>query len=62
MPTVVGLDQQDAEKLLASAGLKVAKVNMLTGTDSPKGTVIGQTPARGSRIDATATVELGVAE
>jgi eukaryotic-like serine/threonine-protein kinase len=62
MPALVGLQQADAERILAAAGLHIAKVNHIAESDSPKGTVIGQTPPRGARIAGDATVELGVAD
>ena len=62
MPALVGLQQADAEHLLSVAGLHLSKVDQVTQTDAPKGTVIGQTPPRGSRIAGDVTVVLGVAE
>jgi beta-lactam-binding protein with PASTA domain len=56
------MQQQDAERLLAAAGLRVAKVNRIAEADVPKGTIIGQTPPRGARIEGNAAVELGVAD
>ena len=61
MPGVVGLPQADAERLLAAGGLRVAKVTPVGDSGAPKGTVIGQTPARGQRIAGDASVDLGIA-
>jgi len=62
MPGVVGLDQQEANRILSAAGLRVAKVNRISQAGSAKGAVIGQKPAGGERIPGDATVELGVAD
>ena len=62
MPSVVGLEQQEASKTLAVAGLKIAKLNRIAQTGAPKGTIVGQNPPGGERIPADTTVELGIAE
>lgn len=61
MPSVVGLEQQDASKTLAAAGLKIAKLNHIAQAGA-KGTIVGQNPPGGERIPADATVELSVAD
>ncbi len=62
MPALIGLQQQDAERLLANAGLHTAKINPVAEAGAPKNTVIGQTPPRGSRISTDDMIELGVSE
>jgi eukaryotic-like serine/threonine-protein kinase len=62
MPTLTGLEQAGAEKLLATAGVRVTKVTHVAESGSPPGTVIGQTPARGSRLAPEGPVELSVAQ
>jgi beta-lactam-binding protein with PASTA domain len=62
MPTLVGMEQQDANKTLAAAGLKIAKLNHIGQAGAPKGTIVGQNPPGGERIAADTTVELGVSE
>jgi eukaryotic-like serine/threonine-protein kinase len=62
MPGVVGLEQQEANKSLSAAGLKIAKLNRIAQTGAAKGTIVGQNPPAGERIPGDATVELGVAE
>jgi beta-lactam-binding protein with PASTA domain len=62
MPNVVGMEQQDASKTLASAGLKIAKLNHIGQAGAPRGTIVGQNPPGGERIAADATVELGISE
>ena len=62
MPGVVGLEQQEASRTLAAAGLKIAKLNHIGQAGAPKGTIVGQNPPGGERIPAGTTVELGVSE
>jgi serine/threonine-protein kinase len=62
MPSVVGMEQQDASKTLASAGLRIAKLNHIGKAGAPKGTIVGQNPPGGERIAADTTVELGISE
>jgi beta-lactam-binding protein with PASTA domain len=62
MPSLVGMEQGDAERILAADGLHVSKINNVADSGSPKGTVIGQTPSHGARIASDATVELNIAE
>jgi ribosomal protein S11 len=62
MPGVVGMEQQDANRTLAAAGLKIAKLNHIGQAGAPKGTIVGQNPPGGERIAADTTVELGVSE
>jgi eukaryotic-like serine/threonine-protein kinase len=62
MPGVTGLPLTDAEARLGSAGLKVSKLTLSATSNSPHGTVVGQIPARGQRVDASASIELEVAE
>src|SRR5690242_9657385 len=62
MPTVVGLEQPEANRTLAAAGLKIAKLTRIGQAGAPKGTVVGQNPPGGERIPGDTAVELGVAE
>jgi eukaryotic-like serine/threonine-protein kinase len=62
MPGVVGLEQQEATRTLAAAGLRIAKVNRIGQAGAPKGTIVGQNPPGGERIQADTAVELGVAD
>jgi eukaryotic-like serine/threonine-protein kinase len=50
MPTLTGLDQAGAERVLAAAGLRGTRVTFVAQSGSPAGIVIGQTPPRGSRF------------
>ncbi len=62
MPSLVGLDQADAERILAAAGFKVGTVTHIAQAGAPKGTVIGQTPPRGARVAPDTAIDLGIAE
>jgi len=62
MPSLIGMEQAEAQRVLMADGLRVAKVNNVTETGSPKETVIGQVPARGARITGDIGVEISVAQ
>jgi serine/threonine-protein kinase len=61
MPSFVGMEQADASREIDAAGLKIGSVSVVATASAPKGTVVTQTPAAGSRISADAAVELDVA-
>ncbi len=61
MPELVGLPLAEAQSKLGSAGLRLSKLSPVPAPDSASGTVVGQTPARGQRIDSNSTIELQVA-
>jgi eukaryotic-like serine/threonine-protein kinase len=61
MPDLSGLPLTEADSKLAAAGLKVSRIDVTPAAGSaeaPPGTVIGQTPARGQRVDVATTIEL----
>jgi serine/threonine-protein kinase len=64
MPELFGLPLGEAEARLAAAGLKVSKITPSPATGAPQapGTVIGQTPSRGQRVDPATTIELEEAQ
>jgi eukaryotic-like serine/threonine-protein kinase len=62
MPDLMGLPLVEAQSKLGSAGLRLSKLTPEPNTGSATGTVIGQTPARGKRIDANSDIELSFAE
>jgi beta-lactam-binding protein with PASTA domain len=62
MPSLVGLEQADAQRLLTASGLHMAKVDTTTDQSSPKGAVLEQMPARGTRITGGTAIEITVAE
>ncbi|HUJ33330.1 MAG TPA: PASTA domain-containing protein [Candidatus Acidoferrum sp.] len=62
MPELVGLPLGEAEAKLRSVGLRVAKLMLSPTSGATHGSVIGQTPLRGQRVDAGSNIELQVAE
>ena len=62
MPDLAGVPLGDAEAKLSAAGLKVSKLNLVPAADSLHGTVLGETPTRGARVDPSSIIELNVAE
>ncbi|HXA76698.1 MAG TPA: PASTA domain-containing protein [Candidatus Acidoferrales bacterium] len=62
MPELSGLPIAEAQAKLGSAGLRLSKLTPQPASDLAAGTVVGQTPARGERVDSSATIELQVAE
>jgi beta-lactam-binding protein with PASTA domain len=62
MPELSGLPIGEAQSKLGSAGLRLSKLTPEPASDSAAGTVVGQTPARGQRVDSSSTIELQVAE
>jgi serine/threonine-protein kinase len=62
MPWLVGMQLPDADRLLFSGGLKVAKTAYVPSPQWPKGTVIEQTPDLGSKVTSDTPIELVVAQ
>lgn len=62
MPELVGLPLAEAQAKLGSAGLRLSKLTPESILGAASGTVVGQTPPRGQRIDASSGIELSVAE
>ena len=62
MPELVGLSLGEAETKFSGTGLKVAKLTFAPVPGGLHGTVVGQTPSRGARVDANTTIELQLAE
>lgn len=62
MPTLTGLQQAAAQRVLTAAGLRPVRVTLVAESGSPAGTVIGQTPPRGSRFSGEGPVEISVAQ
>ncbi len=60
MPHLIGLNEIDAQHRLDVAGLH-RKVNYVTAPQWPHASVIDQSPLAGSRVSASATIELTVA-
>jgi beta-lactam-binding protein with PASTA domain len=61
MPHLIGMNEADAVRRLETVSLK-RKLNSVSAPQWPHGAVIDQTPAPGSRVAASFTVELTVAE
>ncbi len=62
MPDLGGLTVAEVESKLSPAALKIIKVTPVTALGATVGTVTGQTPGRGERVDPTTPIELQVAE
>jgi serine/threonine-protein kinase len=62
MPGLVGMQSPDAERLLASAGLKISRSIFAESQQWPKGTVIEQIPDLGSKVTSETSIELTVAQ
>jgi eukaryotic-like serine/threonine-protein kinase len=62
MPELVGVSLGEAETKFSGTGLKVAKLTFAAVPGGLHGTVVGQTPSRGARVDANTTIELQLAE
>jgi serine/threonine-protein kinase len=62
MPWLVGMPLPDADHLLSSAGLKLAKTNFVVAPQWPKGVVTQQSPDPGTKITADSDVETTVAQ
>jgi beta-lactam-binding protein with PASTA domain len=62
MPTLTGLDQAGAERILTNAGIRGTRVTYVAQSGSPAGTVVAQTPPRGSRFSGEGPIELSVAQ
>jgi eukaryotic-like serine/threonine-protein kinase len=62
MPELDGTTIAAAEVKLASAGLKVAKLEIVQAPAAQHGIVVDQVPSRGSRVDSTVPIELQATE
>jgi beta-lactam-binding protein with PASTA domain len=62
MPWVVGMSLPEADHLLTSSGLKLAKTTYAPATQWPKGAVTEQTPEPGSKISSDSDIEMVVAQ
>jgi beta-lactam-binding protein with PASTA domain len=62
MPELTGLPLGEAQSKLGSAGIRLSKLTPEATLGAAPGTVVGQTPSRGQRIDSSSTIELSVAE
>ncbi len=59
MPYLIGLNEAEAQHRLDVAGLR-RKANYVTAPQWPRGSVIDQSPAPGSKLPASAVIELTI--
>lgn len=62
MPQLDGFTVAEAQSKLSSTGLRVSKVSAVPAPGATAGTIVGQVPARGHRVDSNTPIELQVAE
>lgn len=62
MPELSGLPVAQAESKLNAVGLRVSKLTPTPMPQAVSGTVVGQLPPRGQRVDATTKIELQIAQ
>jgi beta-lactam-binding protein with PASTA domain len=62
MPWLVGMPLPDADRLLASARIKLAKTTFVPSPQWPKGVVTEQTPEPGSKVTIESPIEMVVAQ
>jgi len=62
MPWLVGMSLPDADHLLSTVGMKLSKATFAPSPQWPKGTVIEQSPDRGSKITTDTAIELVVSQ
>jgi len=52
----------DSDRLISSGGLKMAKTNLSSSPEWPKGTVIEQSPGLGAKVTSETPIELTIAQ
>jgi eukaryotic-like serine/threonine-protein kinase len=62
MPELVGQSLNESESKLSGIGMRSPKLTLTPLPGGLHGTVVGQTPSRGARIDAGTQVDLQIAE
>ena len=62
MPWLVGMQLPDADRLISSGGLKMAKTNFSSSPEWPKGTVIEQNPGLGTKVTNETPIELTIVQ
>ena len=62
LPVLVGGDLLEAYRMLTAAGLRVPKHTYISQAGALRGTVIGQTPPAGTRVDGEASVQLSISQ
>jgi serine/threonine-protein kinase len=62
MPWLVGMSLPEADRLITSAGLKLAKTTYASSPEWPKGAITEQTPGPGTKITSESVIEMVVAQ
>jgi beta-lactam-binding protein with PASTA domain len=62
MPWLVGMQLPDADRLISTGGLKIAKTTFASSAEWPKGTVIEQIPDLGAKVTSDTPIELVAAQ
>ncbi len=62
MPEVMGLSLVEAEQRISGTGLHIGKITVVSEPGALHGTVLGQTPLHGARVESGAPIDLQVAE
>src|ERR1700692_2739008 len=62
MPWFVGMPLPDADRLLTSAGFKLAKTTYILSPQWPKGAITEQSPAPGTKITGDTAIEMIVSQ
>ena len=62
MPWLVGMSLPDADRLITSSGLKLAKTTFTPAPQWPKGAVTEQKPEPGTKISSDSDIEMVVAQ
>ncbi|HLJ22609.1 MAG TPA: PASTA domain-containing protein [Candidatus Acidoferrales bacterium] len=62
MPWMVGMSLPDADRLLMSAGIKLAKTTFVPSPQWPKGSVTEQIPDAGTKITSDSDIQIVVAQ
>jgi len=62
MPWLVGMSLPDADRLLTSSGLKLAKTTYTSSPQWPKGAITEQSPGPGTKVTSESAIEMVVAQ
>jgi eukaryotic-like serine/threonine-protein kinase len=62
MPWLVGMALPDADRLLMSSGIKLAKTTFVPSPQWPKGAITEQTPVPGTKITPDSDIQIVVAQ
>lgn len=62
MPDLMGMNLAEAEQRLTASGLHIGKINVTAEPGAAHGTILGQNPLHGGRVELGSPVDLQVAE